>query len=252
MASKIRNLFLCKICILSAASYAASLSVPLTIVNGTSANVSDYPYVALLRIQDYPSCGATFISNTTLLTAAHCVQTVDSQSLTIQVGSSVTSENSSEIIQVQSKIPHDLFCSDAQCIDYDIAVVTIVSAPQNFDVVPVKLNEDRDEAGTLGTVLGWGYDGANEGELHKLEVPIKDNAECSEVYYSDVNFSERMMCAGGQGGDYCWGDSGGPLTVGDVLVGIAAWSSGCGEDNKPGVYVNVSKFRSWIQEHTGI
>ncbi|XP_066251100.1 trypsin-2-like [Euwallacea similis] len=252
MPYKVRNIFLCNICILIAASYAASFTVPLEIVNGISANISDYPYVALLRIQNYPSCGASFISNTTLLTAAHCVQTVDIQNLTIQVGSSVASENPSEIIQVKSKIPHDLFCTDAQCLDYDIAVVTIVSAPQNFDVVPVKLNEARIVTGILGTVLGWGYDGVNEGELHKLEVPIKDNSECSEVYYSDINFSERMMCAGGQGGDYCWGDSGGPLTVDDILVGIATWSSGCGEDNKPGVYVNVSEFRSWIQENTGI
>ena len=66
---------------------------------------------------------------------------------------------------------------------------------------------------------------------------------------------ESFVCAGGVvGKDVCKGDGGSPLvcpTRDDPMryqqAGIVAWGIGCG-DNVPGVYVNVAKFRDWIDQ----
>lgn len=53
------------------------------------------------------------------------------------------------------------------------------------------------------------------------------------------------------------GDSGGPLATPDTrgmwyVVGIVSWGDECGKPNKPGVYTQVTYFRDWITEYTGL
>lgn len=55
---------------------------------------------------------------------------------------------------------------------------------------------------------------------------------------------------------YLQGDGGSPLVCPDPLnpnryvqAGIVAWGIGCGEENIPGVYADVTKFRSWIDRN---
>jgi trypsin len=64
-----------------------------------------------------------------------------------------------------------------------------------------------------------------------------------------------MFCAGGEiGFDSCRGDSGGPMTVNGVQVGVvSAGTMACGI-NFPGVYTNLThpSIRSFIKVRTGV
>ena len=99
--------------------------------------------------------------------------------------------------------------------------------------------------------------------------------------------TETMICAGEDGKDSCWGDSGGksfsfsmssfnsiihrsfeikilthlnlsfsgPLIVNEdgkyTLVGVVSWGYGCAMEGYPGVYARVSSVMPWIKEIVG-
>jgi secreted trypsin-like serine protease len=65
-------------------------------------------------------------------------------------------------------------------------------------------------------------------------------------------YSKRAL-SGGESRDgvfTCRGDSGGPLVrkIGgrDVLVGVVAWSKGCGYKNYPSVFMDAGSYAQWI------
>ncbi|KAJ8942841.1 hypothetical protein NQ318_022856 [Aromia moschata] len=63
----------------------------------------------------------------------------------------------------------------------------------------------------------------------------------SSIDYSQTAITDRMFCAGllGEGGkDAGQGDSGGPVVVAGVLVGLVSWGNGCARPDFPGVKTN--------------
>lgn len=57
-----------------------------------------------------------------------------------------------------------------------------------------------------------------------------------------------MICAGYMEGGcgICDGDSGGPLVCNGIQAGVISWSRGCGLPLKPGVFTDVSFYKTWI------
>ncbi len=63
--------------------------------------------------------------------------------------------------------------------------------------------------------------------------------------------TDQSICAGKAGVDTCQGDSGGPMVRRDatgrwIQVGITSYGLGCARKGYPGVYTQVSKFRTAI------
>ena len=90
-----------------------------------------------------------------------------------------------------------------------------------------------------------------------MTVPIVPYSTCREIYPGEVH--ESMLCGGHLAGekDACTGDSGGPYVCEHQnsiwkLEGIVSWGYGCGREDNPGVYTNVSHVREWIKNVSGI
>ncbi|XP_036133174.1 transmembrane protease serine 11B-like protein [Molossus molossus] len=229
---------------------------------GSSAREGDWPWQASLKINGRHYCGASLISDRYLVTAAHCFRkTQNPKNYTVSFGTKVTPPYMRHYVQ-QIIIHEDYIVGEHHD---DIAVVMLTEKVIfNNDVHRVCLPEATQSfpPGEGVVVTGWGalsYNGEYPVLLQKAPVKIIDTNTCNSREAYNGAIQDTMLCAGYIEGniDACQGDSGGPLVHPNsryiwFLVGIVSWGAECGKVNKPGVYVRVTAYRSWIASKTGI
>nr|KAF6394056.1 transmembrane serine protease 11A [Pipistrellus kuhlii] len=240
-------------------------AVPLIvnrIMSGEIAAKAAWPWQASLQCDNIHQCGATLISNTWLVTAAHCFKkNANPRDWTVSFGTTINPPLMKR--NVKRIILHEKYHSPARV--YDIAVVQF-SPRVTFtdDIRRVCLPEASATFRPNSTVYitGFGaveYGGESQNELREARLKMISDDVCKQpyVYGSDIKFG--MFCAGYLEGIYdaCRGDSGGPLVIKDLkdtwyLIGIVSWGDNCGQRNKPGVYTMVTYYRKWIASKTGL
>ncbi|CAM4544142.1 unnamed protein product [Caretta caretta] len=241
-----------------------SLSYANRITGGISAQVGEWPWQASLQLSGIHRCGATLISNTWLITAAHCFRGQQNPSRwTASFGTVIRPPQSRR--SIRNIIIHEKYSDAVQNHNYDIAVVQLsspveftnvirmVCLPEEFYVFPHN---------TTCFVTGWGAlrnEGSSINNLRQAEVKIIDTNICNRAEVYNGAIAPGMVCAGYLEGeiDACQGDSGGPLVTEDrrgvwFLVGIVSWGDECAKKNKPGVYTRVTYYRDWIAAKTGL
>ncbi|NXE59156.1 TM11E protease, partial [Calcarius ornatus] len=236
------------------------------ITDGQRAREGEWPWQASIQLDGTHRCGASIISNTWLVTAAHCFRGVrDPRRWTASFGILLRPPKQKKL--VRKIIVHERYGDVLLDHEYDVAVVELAS-PIEFtsDVHSVCLPEAShifpDNASCF--VTGWGAL-ENDGEcysvnqLRQAEVRIISTAVCNRRQVYGGAITAGMLCAGYLDGqvDACQGDSGGPLVHANsrgiwYLVGIVSWGDECGKPNKPGVYTRVTYYRNWIHSKTGI
>ncbi|CAG7821564.1 unnamed protein product, partial [Allacma fusca] len=119
--------------------------------------------------------------------------------------------------------------------------------------------ENYDLGGATCTASGWGivYDGGPQAtKLRKINVQTLNSQSCQQVYGTKIKITDKMICAGGGKQDTCQGDSGGSLDYWDVnskrfyAFGVVSFGPSCGLEGSPGIYTDVTKFLSWIEQVT--
>lgn len=123
------------------------------VVNGTDANIADYPYMVSIKVGSSHNCGGSILNANYILTAAHCSGSV------VEYGTDKLGQGKSISVANWTRNPF----YDGFTLEHDIAVVEL-STPIEFgeNVRPVTLPEPYYEVPgsweTKARLSGFGYD----------------------------------------------------------------------------------------------
>lgn len=239
------------------------------IVNGEYVQApGTWPSMCSIQLGTWHYCGASLISDTWLVTAAHCLIDQDTKNMFIVCGvldHEDHSVGSMEVHGIESWHLHKDYKWDWDLgYPHDMAVIKLKWPinPYNPYVKPVKLAEDDGYvwAGADCHAAGWGKtsgNGAASDKLKQAKLDILTPRQCQ--YYWGDNMNAEHVCAKdmlrhNQGA--CNGDSGGPLYCereGETYqVGVFNWMAGDCHPYWPAMYSSVPVYRSWIKEHSGV
>lgn len=164
-----------------------------------------------------------------------------------------------QLFKIAKHIVHPDWVMSDSILSNDIALVKLDSEITTSVVKPLSLplsNSDMPDGASV-VVSGWGLtnENATSSPTSLLEVilPKVSDGKCVEIYSkARIAVTDVMLCAGiigTAGKGPCDGDSGGPATYNNQLVGIVSWALGCASATYPSVYVKVSKYVEWINSN---
>jgi len=229
------------------------------IQGGQDADVGEWPW-QVSYFESGGVCGGTILTETCVLTAAHCIANKDPES---NGGFSVFAGMQDKRTKfrdpnVQERQAEKVFLyPDSRTGKGDIAVIKLRTA---FDFTSNAVDsaclptEGYTYAGEYGTATGYGRTskgGDRSPTLQEVRYPIHDNSDkvCR-------NKKEHILCAAAPGLGTGKGDSGGPIVVQGPdskwsVVGSSSYSVSEKDGIVPDFYMRVSYYLDFIKSHCG-
>ncbi len=233
---------------------------------------ASFGYSNLIPTESY--CGATWIGDVWVLTAAHCVADIEPKAIMVNIGAHDLRYDQRNVTGVTEILIHRNY--DPYRISNDIALLRLQQAPEGIEPVALASETQLDRAiaaGRLVYMLGRGQqEPVAPGEdapptpvvyeLYEVAVPLVDNQTCADaidaVLYPNGDthsglVTDQMVCAGRPEGNVgtCFGDSGGPMILFEngipYLGGITSWGIGCGQPGLYDVMTRVSAYKHEVE-----
>jgi secreted trypsin-like serine protease len=262
--------------------------ISLKIIGGRDATLNEYPwFVGLLNSKNEIFCGGSLISQTQVLTAAHCVSDnndnlVRASAIKVWVGAYDLGDSSiGKVYNLKKITRHPDY--DSSLVVHDLAILDI--SGRVADVEPLEMANTRILSELTSsqelTVIGFGtivdnpLPSIQPDVLQEVNLTYVSDQICHAIvkkYHSDrlsnarqsllllyPNIDELIqsnLCTAGDGENSdCDGDSGGPLVVQSsgkwYQIGLVSYGleESCAVDGVPAVYARINKDDGFIKNN---
>ncbi|KAL1510014.1 hypothetical protein ABEB36_004672 [Hypothenemus hampei] len=242
------------------------------IVSGYDIGYYRYPWYAALMEKNQVACGGALISNKFVLTAAHCYKDYLMRNTgrkleeiyTVRLGvyNICSTEKSVDQFSIEKVQVHELYLKKKPY--FDICLLTLKENAAKFEPVclPRNVISPRPKEGTVPGLGALKHEGPMPCTVQEARLLIYPDTACRKMINDSGNNPSDVVnafCAGYLAGgiDTCQGDSGGPFEILDesgkyVLLGLVSFGFDCAMPGYLGMYTDVSRYISWIQNKTGL
>ncbi|WP_407332341.1 S1 family peptidase [Enterovibrio sp. 27052020O] len=250
------------------------------IIGGDYASIASTPWQAFLDIgndvKGYFACGGIIISESYVLTAAHCVDGFSTRDVRVFAGFEEISFAGTGIAVANISVYEDY---DNEMFTGDIALVRLAAGlPPNAQ--PIKIlppgRQDELDQEFVGAaqdnlyISGWGatatggriteallkttMNGVDDNTCSWTNVSGADSGELSAAYVCADKSYTAGICSGDSGGPLVWQDKdyAGDADRGYRAVGIVSFSSslyGCGSTSSEDGFTQISTYFDWISKN---
>ncbi|XP_017111094.1 chymotrypsin-1 [Drosophila elegans] len=233
---------------------------PPTRINGGQQVNESVPFQVSLQMQRRGRwqhfCGGSIVSGQHVLTAAHCVEKMKVEDVSVVVGT-LNWKAGGLRHRAVTKHVHPQYSMSPRIIN-DIALVK-VTPPfrlERSNISPILMGgSDRIGEKVAVRLTGWGSTSPSTtsatlpDHLQALNYRTISNEECNQKGFRVTRNEICALAVQGQGA--CVGDSGGPLIKPGPqphLVGIVSYGSSTCAQGRPDVYTRVSSFLAYISQ----
>ncbi|KAM3960024.1 trypsin, alkaline B-like [Aphomia sociella] len=236
----------------------ASAAPNSRLVGGNPTTIQQFPYIVSL-VYYYPQpqlyiqrCVGSLVTSWHVLTTAYCFTGANLDNMYVRAGS--TNSLSGGIIRyIDEVVKHDDYVETPRAGDIAIIVldnplgitdsIGVLSIPGQNTFIP-----DNTEV----KVVSWGFESQSGPQLEILKtinlykLPL---ADCQADFQDStaVSIEDPVLCAAAPERSMCLGDSGAPMVIGDVLIGLSSYYENC-DDSKPDVFTRIDRYTNWIVE----
>ncbi|OMJ20799.1 Chymotrypsin-C [Smittium culicis] len=243
------------------------------VINGSNADLTDFPYISnqdTLRNNSWTSCGGSLISSKHILTSAQCVHfgletPAPSKDFILSYGNTNLEAFAEDTFNIDSYIVHPGFKYDEYKTN-DIAIIVLKEPVDSSVASFAKIYDLPVTEGMISSAPGWGDRlGPNPRLLKKTDQKVSSGERCVRYNEKWNGNTGDTICIQENGiSSTCFGDAGGPLALidlpGSPIIGINSFFQyfgplqffGCNSINTTSYYTNVIKHIDFISESISV